>query len=446
MFVVRERLLQWLPWILFPCLALGQDPSAPSTRPPDAILAQRVAELIRQLEAPDRGTRTAAEKRLRSLGNPVLLALPPLDQVTGANQRAVLTRLREDLERQAATDSVRPSLITLRGQFTLPDLLDEIQRQTRNQVAVEGFPPAVPVQQFSVNWQAIPFWNAIEELAQQIPASVTVTADPPGVLLRPQSSTPQIATTASDAFRIVWKTVHLRTILDDPQQQLLRVELELAIEPRLRGLFLLWTMSDCKLRTVDGQVLEVRNPKAQYDLPLGEGGKQVTCQLDFLAPQAWELDHLPQLQLAATMRMEVAARQEQIRFAPLAKSLGQTQRRGGVTVTLRDAEAQQNADSTRTLSTRLLIAYDTGGPAFESHRTWLLHNQVELRQGTKTWTPQSLLTDLQGGGVLSVTYEFREIPENPTDLELVYLAPTLLTTVPFHWKCTTSPTSTPSTP
>ena len=87
-------------------------------------------------------------------------------------------------------------------------------------------------------------------------------------------------------------------------------------------------------------------------------------------------------------------------------------------------------DAGQSARLRVTVSYDTGGPAFESHRTWVYHNAAWI-EADKERLP---LTDfdalLQTDGSVQLEYRFSGLPRNKK-LRFVYEAPTLLLDVPF---------------
>lgn len=88
-------------WICVRALAGAPDPAA-------------VAAALAELSSAKALDRAAAERRLRDWGPDVLPFLPDEHQVTDPAARAVLPRIRRDLERQRALAAVRPEAFLLR--------------------------------------------------------------------------------------------------------------------------------------------------------------------------------------------------------------------------------------------------------------------------------------------------------------------------------------------
>ena len=80
--------------------------------------------------------------------------------------------------------------------------------------------------------------------------------------------------------------------------------------------------------------------------------------------------------------------------------------------------------------------YDAGGPAFESHQTWILHNEVFLEDndGRKMRLNGGSETTRQGDGAVAIEYRFVDLPEPLSRYEFVYVVPTLIIDVPVEFE------------
>ena len=79
------------------------------------------------------------------------------------------------------------------------------------------------------------------------------------------------------------------------------------------------------------------------------------------------------------------------------------------------------------------VSYDNGGPAFESHRTWIFHNAVylETKSGARTSFTE-FETAQQSDGVVAVDYHWRNILAPASQYVFIYEAPTLIIDVPIE--------------
>jgi hypothetical protein len=137
--------------------------------------------------------------------------------------------------------------------------------------------------------------------------------------------------------------------------------------------------------------------------------------------------------------MTTAADSAAVRFVDISKPadgkyLGIERRRGGVTVSLQRVHRERKLDGTNELRIAITVAYDSGGPAFESHRTWILHNEVFLEEGEKRLPLNGgYETTLQADGAVGMEYRFVDLPDPLPEYGFVYMAPTLIVDVPVRF-------------
>jgi hypothetical protein len=156
------------------------------------------------------------------------------------------------------------------------------------------------------------------------------------------------------------------------------------------------------------------------------------------------------LTVVGRLHVETAAAEESLEFPAGAESVGVSRRRGGVTVKMLRWEPTDAADANHSLDVSVLITYDTGGPAFESHRSWMLFNVVGLvragmlpsekllgRSGgedARLLKPTHTTSDAQPDGSIAVTYRFENLPLPASEYRFRYVAPTRILDVPLDFE------------
>jgi len=85
---------------------------------------------------------------------------------------------------------------------------------------------------------------------------------------------------------------------------------------------------------------------------------------------------------------------------------------------------------------RIAVTYDVGGPSFESHQRWMLHNKSELQttDGKRINQNSGFDISLELDGAIEVEYCFDGLTNDPGDYRFVYEAPTLLINVPIEFE------------
>jgi hypothetical protein len=428
--------------LLVPVLPCVPDDVAAADEPRSTAAAVPKAEferLLGDLNAASRRVRAEAERALLALGPAILPELPPPELLPNASVREAVRRIRVALERTKARESVAASRVTLKTTASLETILKAVESQTGNGIDAERLPAALRQQQLDIDSSRQPFWPVIDDLAARAKFRCDFSAGKNRLVLLPlddraQPAAPpvELAVSSSGPFRIAVVSAALRPLFGDEAHDLLRVRLAITAEPRLRPLFLKYTGRDLTAARSPNAALAPLNPDASYELPLGEAGRHLEFAADFQVPS----DAHGSFDLKGRLTMHTAAGTENISFSDLARAAGVARRRGGVTVTLLDAAFRETEAAGRDLAVRVGVGYDSGGPAFESHRTWIFHNDVflETKDGRRLELNGGFETTLQADGGVAVTYRFRGLKDRPADYRFIYVAPTLLINVPIEFE------------
>lgn len=417
-----------------------------------------VRRWVVRLDADRRADRQQAEDELLKLGPAALPWLPQPESVGSRATAEALRRVRTKLERQLAETSVEASRIEFRGDVSLGDFLKRLSKETGNVVTFDEIPARLLAQPPGALPPRPTFWDAIESVARLHDLTWSYSAESSQLRLLPRNAgqptaSPRaaLAATQAKAFRISVLSVQQRAVVGKASEPLLRVELEVSAEPRLRPLFLKCAAADIAVtaKSADGArtlALPSFTPDARIELTFGQGHRELAVPLDVRRlPGDWTTLHV-----TGQLHVETAAAEESLEFPAGAESVGVTRRRGGVTVKILRWEASEAADGNNNLDVSVLITYDTGGPAFESHRSWMLFNVVGLvRAGMlppehssarpdsqHAWLlkPTHTASDVQPDGSIAVTYRFEKLPVPPREYHFRYVAPTLILDVPLTFE------------
>jgi hypothetical protein len=154
--------------------------------------------------------------------------------------------------------------------------------------------------------------------------------------------------------------------------------------------------------------------------------------LDFLLPLD---DNSPSLDVRGRLAVQLAAGTERIVFDQTSQAPGKVRRRGGVTVRMRKVNFEAQPDGKLRAAIGVAVSYDTGGPAFESHRTWMYHNAVYLEtESARRVDFTDYHTSWQENGTIAVDYRWEQLAAPPTQYRFVYEAPTLILDLPVELK------------
>ena len=411
-------------------LPLRADDPAAAT---NAELRRKVERLLADLDAETRSARLAARDSLLALGPGILPLLPDERTLPSAAARDAVGQIRTRLERQSALATLAASRVTLRGRFPLREILDRITRQTGNRFDVTAIDAPLLARPFDVNDQARPFWNACDALFEKAGLTFARHHKAGALALVPagQAREGELAVSDHGPFRVAVIAAELRGT-PDASPHLLRVAWTLTAEPRLRPLFAS-IAADRLVASSGADTFKPSTPTAKWELSLGEGADTLRLDSDFDVPPPLQP---AQIEFRGAFGVEMAAGPQEIIFGDLASGRRETRRAGSVTVGLRGVEFPRPGEGQGTARIEISLVYDQGGPAFESYRTWMYHNEaaLETKSGRRIAPRPIITTRQQGDGSVAVEYNFADIQGTPGDYRFVYVAPTLITQQPVEFR------------
>jgi hypothetical protein len=408
-------------------------------------LRASVETLVQQLDARTLADRTQAERGLLDLGPEVLKYLPAPELTPSVAVREALKRIRVQLERRAARESAQASLVRFSGSSTVAELLAVLETQTRNRVELTENAQSISSQTLRVNFDNRPFWECLDEVCDQLKLRYDFDDQRGALRLRPRlpADSHELIVQRSGPFRLAIDSSEIRPILGNSADRLIRISGHVRLEPRLRPLFLHFAAADLAA-VANRRQLQPWNKSATYELPVNDAGRKVPVQFDYLLPEG---DDPRSVRLSGRLSVQLAAATERIVFDQTAQSPGTARRRGGVTARLRGVTFEPASDGKLNAEIKVSVNYDAGGPAFESHRTWIFHNDVyfETESGTRIdFTDYD--TTLQADGAVGVNYRWGQLPGPATQYQFVYEAPTLILDLPMDVSLDSVPVKAIATP
>lgn len=409
-------------------------------------LRSTIEELLRELEAPKLADRRRAERTLLDLGPDALPLLPAPELTPNVSVREAVRCVRVQLERRAAKESALASRITLSGETTVAELLAQFTKQTRNRVELSDKARDAAKMSLSVDFDDRPFWECLDEVCERLKLRAEFDAQRSSLKLIPlkPDDPAELAVQRTGPFRLAIHSAEIRPVVGATDRRLLRVAGRIALEPRLRPLFLHFATSEMKGSVVEGKSLAPFSPAARYEHPVSDAGREVPVQFDYLLPNSTDPDEKAaptKINLSGRIALQLAAGTERIVFDKTSQTTGASRRRGGVTVRLREVKfeplvdaADKPADPLRA-EIGVAVSYDAGGPAFESHRTWMFHNAVYLEtEAGRRIDFTEYDTNQQADGAVAVGYRWDKLAAPATQYKFVYEAPTLILDLPLEVK------------
>lgn len=412
-------------FIFLTCAALSQAEAS------DAALQMKVNRLVRQLDSNVLTERVAAEKALVEFGPKALSLLPPITPRTSAEVKDRLSRVRTNLERQAAEQAAEASRVTLQGEMSLGDALASLEEQTGNRVL--GVRPASAQIAVKANFQDTPYWFALDDLLSQANLTINAFGGVPGALTAmasPEGQRPRNQGAAYEGiFRFEpWRVEAVRN-LRNPDVQQMKITLEVSWEPRVTPLSIELPLGAIEATTANGQELAVSNPRGSLTASTNADISSVELEIPFQLPDR-DINEI------ATLEGEITALvpglTETYVFENLQQARGVENRKAGVTVTLDQMRKNQDL-----YEVRMRVRLDEAHEALASHlAAWIFSNEayVETPEGKKI---ESIGHEgfLQSANEAGVVYRF-DLEAAPTGYKFIYKTPAAIikTPVPFVLK------------
>ena len=414
-----------------------------------------VRRWVVRLDGDRKAERDEAKKELLKLGPAALKWLPEPESLGRGATVEAIRYVRAKLERQKAEESVDATRLTGAGSPSVGETLLRLTKETGNVVVIDDLPKELLSKPIELSERPT-FWDVIEATSKQHELSWSFVGSPARLRLFPMTATANdespravLAATRSKAFRVALKSIRERTVVGENSGPLVRLELDMMSEPRLRPLFLKCSVAEIAVSgtrkpTKEKQLWQAYSPDAKLELTFGQGHRQMSVPLDFRRPEGeWS-----SLSVSGKLHIETAAGEEPLQFPPGAEARNVSRRRGGVTVKVLRWESGGAKDNG--LEVTALVTYDTGGPAFESHRSWMLFNVAGLVRAGMMPTekpvsvsamgdvsllkPTNIDSDVQPDGSIAVTYRFEKLPLPASEYRFRYVAPTLILDVPLEFE------------
>jgi len=424
----------------------------------DSPIVRQIQRLIGQLDADARSERVKAQEALLNLGPSILPLLPEDRAIASAAARQSLHEVRLRLQREAALASLLPSRVTIKGTDTLRSVLAQIALQTGNEFDTHALEDLLLERRITVDFQSRAFWSACDAVISYVGLDYGTASARRLELIRANRGSVRrpLAVADEGAFRVAVASASIQPSVASRTGSALRVGWSLMAEPRLRPLFAAIDGHDLHVQAMEASAVPSRSeppgassrapvfrpisPAAKLELSMNEGREplQLETQFEFPATATSTL----RIEFSGSFAVEMAASPVRFVFEDLVTPDQPANRVGGVAVRLRQVEIP--------ISTKpgfgrvdLSVVYDQRGPAFESYRTWMYHNEVwlETKSGRRILPRPLVATQREADGGIAVEYNFADVTGTPADYRLVYVAPTLVTRCPVQFQLRNIPTT-----
>ena len=405
--------------------------------------APTLDQLVRQLNDDQATRRDEAEQAILKLApienidecDTFLEQLPKSIDGMPAEVQLRLTRIRKQIETKQSSSVLAASRLTLSADaMELEKLFEQIHKQTgnrlldhREQFGQDAIPRPVTLE---INDE--PFWPAFDKILDA--ANMTVYPfsgeETLAIIDREKGALPRASDASySGPFRIQAVDVVARRNLRSSEQQGLRVELEIAWEPRLRPIALSQPIDALEITAEDGSVVAVANTQTVLNVEVQPSSHATELTIPLVLPPR-SVNKLASFK--GTMSALVPGRLVEFEFQNLDKPLTKnaSQERGGVEVTLSSIRKNQELWE---IHMRLKVnSTETG---LESHRGWVFSNLTYLlnKQG-ELIDHAGFETTMQSETEVGLAYFFDLPDEDLSDYTWVYRTPAAIVRMPVEYE------------
>jgi hypothetical protein len=385
--------------------------TAADTEPADA----EITGLIQRLDSSSLEERVRAESDLLELGPAILDRLPTNDVKLSRSATEALRRIRTRLEQDQQRLALEPTTIEVRRDESLETACARWATETCNRLLIADHDQ--PVFPKPVSGE---LWSVVVGIAESHGLELVYDRDSRAMRFEPRS--------AESPWRWAFQgaaACRLRELSRKPfgtGRDRLTLEFELLYEPRLRPLYSLLRVKDIAVSGPEPDSVECWNPNASYEILPPPDGSPLTGRLELVVDEDVTFH-----QLAVRLPIETTVvtfdRELSVRSGELKQ--GARVDHPGVSLRIQSVEPSGNGQDIEVEAT---VAWDASGPAFESHRTWILHNRILTRRGTMDEVAVVPL-EIDRPALRVIRFRARldsQRMEHP-DAEFIYEAPVVLT-------------------
>ncbi len=390
----------------------------------DAALKDRVAQLVGRLDSEKSDVADAAQKSLIDLGAKALPLLADAEKGAKEAAKARLVKVRAALATaEVDATNLGASKVTLKGTgIRLSEAIKSLQSKTGNTIndLREQQGGDTPNPAIDLDIVDRPFFEALDIVAEKAGVSLSFTTgdgsiglmagSPPG---GPVMAKPMVV--YSGPFRILFKQIgsvrDFTTGVGTTDAQF-----DVAWEPRLRPMLMALKAEGIKVVADDGKPVPPVVTQQTDDVVLHPENPVAELNLNLNAPSrsAKEL-----ATVGIKGEITVPAGLKMFRFKNIeAKDVVVKEK--DISVTLESTTVEES-----TWKISIVVAYPSGGPAFESYRQGLFNNRIWLQKadGSRFEHNGGFNNNGAADGKLGFEYLFVDVPGKLSDYGLVYETP-----------------------
>lgn len=340
-------------------------------------LQTQIRRLVRQLGSSEKAQRDAAEEALIALGPQALDLVAQIPPQRDAEINTRLARVQQTLYKQAVEAAVQPRAVTLKAEMMpLSDVLAAIEKQTGNRIVDKRkqFGQAADNPKISVELAKVPFWQALDEVLDE--AELTTYAfsgekNATAIIARQLGMLPRADRAAySGAFRFEPTQVEAIRDLRNPANQVLKLYVEVAWEPRLSPISLSQSLQSLTLTDEDGGKIEVDGRVGAIAADVNSDDAATELEIPLVLPRR-SVEKIAALE--GNLSVLVPGRVEKFTFENLSKLDDAQQKKASATVIVQTVRKNGSV-----YEVRMVLRFDKTAGALETYRGWVFANDAYL--------------------------------------------------------------------
>jgi hypothetical protein len=342
-----------------------------SPKPSSDSIETEVQRLVRELDASQLARRNAAEQALQKLGEDALPFLPDPSAQQPPEVKQRLERVRERIAKQSAGAKVVRSSTDVRlgDAATLGKALEAISRDSGIEFEhmADEDTPITPYP------SALPFWHALDHVLDETKLDIDFySGENDSIALQPRAKNrPSRVDSAAYAglYRLEPVIVTSRRILQDVSLSSMNVEVEISWKPDAHPVGITLPLAQISATLDDGATVKAQQSAGTIDIAPSDEIATSTIQLPLALPAGFPTKITS---LSGKIQSMLPGEIKPFEFA--LKEGPKTLSEDFVTVKLE--ELRKNG---ALHEIRLGVEYKSPGKAMESHRGWLLGNEVYVQ-------------------------------------------------------------------
>jgi len=283
------------------------------------------------------------------------------------------------------------SRVTLTGTQPLTKHASALMQQANVLIEIDR---AVKDRQVMLDLQSVPFWEAVERLAQAADHRLAVSGPKISLFREPYRKVP---VDLEGPFRTVVKKSHSKLDVETGQRTC-EVQIQIVWEPKFKAFYVETPAKSMSAANDTGKSLRMIDDGSSK-MPVAGQSAEITLRLADIPRSMQQIAQLQGL-------VKIVGTTQLLQFTFEAGKTGETttQRQSGVAATFSRFQKRS-----RVWTAQVQFEYPKGGPEFESFQSFLLDNECWLQRpdGAKFPSTGFEVGGERGGGIL-VSYHFQE--------------------------------------